>query len=78
MQQIRLYTRPYCSWCVDAKQYLEQRGLKYEEVDVSRDPAALEEMIRISGQRFVPTIVVNGRVLANFSVDDLEKFLNES
>ncbi|MCX7914751.1 MAG: glutathione S-transferase N-terminal domain-containing protein [Verrucomicrobiae bacterium] len=78
MQQIRLYTRPYCSWCVDAKQYLEQRGLKYEEVDVSRDPAALAEMIRISGQRYVPTIVVNGRVLANFSVDDLEKFLNES
>lgn len=77
MPQIRLYTRPYCSWCVDAKQYLDQRGLAYEEVDVSRDPAAFAEMMRISGQRYVPTIVVDGRVLANFSVQELEEFLNQ-
>ena len=75
MQQIKLYTRRWCGWCTDAKEYLKEHGLGFEEVDVGRDAAANEEMQRLSGQRYVPTIVVDGRVLANFDVRQLEEFL---
>jgi glutaredoxin 3 len=75
MQPIKLYSRPLCSWCQDAKAHLRQRGLAFEEVDIGRDLAAADEMIRLSGQRCVPTIVVNGRVLADFDVPQLEAFL---
>lgn len=75
MQQIRLYTRAYCGWCQDAKAYLREQNLPFEEVDVGQDAAANDEMIRLSGQRYVPTLVVNGHVLANFDVAQLEKFL---
>lgn len=74
MQQIKLYTRALCGWCIEAKKYLHEHGIVFEEVDVS-DPAAYEEMQRISGQRYVPTIVVDGRVLADFDVNQLEQFL---
>lgn len=76
MPQIKLYTRALCGWCIEAKDYLHQHGIAFEEVDVS-NPSAYEEMQRLSGQRYVPTIVVNGRVLADFDVEQLEKFLRD-
>ena len=60
-----------------AKQYLNKRGYRYEEVDVNRDQAAYEEMIRLSGQRYTPTLVAGGLLLADFGPDELEIFLKE-
>ncbi len=77
MKQITLYTRHFCGWCLDAKDYLKQHNLPFTEVDVGKDPAANAEMIRLSGQPYVPTIVVDGHVLANFDTDQLAAFLNQ-
>src|SRR2546425_54411 len=74
--KVKLYTRKWCGWCVDAKDYLKAHGIAFEEVDVGKDPAADEEMQRLSGQPYVPTIVVDGKVLANFDERQLEEFLN--
>lgn len=75
MMKVRLYTRRWCSWCLDAKEYLQQRQIPFTEIDVGRDPVADAEMQRLSSQRYVPTIIVNDRVLANFDVGQLERFL---
>ncbi len=75
MKQIKLYSRDLCGWCQDAKVYLRERNIPFEEIDVGRNPAANAEMEKLSGQRYVPTIVVDGKVLANFDVEQLEKFL---
>jgi len=75
MRDVKLYTRKWCGWCVDAKDYLKAHGIPFQEIDVGHDPAADEEMQRLSGQRYVPTIVVDGHVLANFDTGQLEKFL---
>lgn len=74
---LKLYVKAWCSWCIIAKRYLNKRGYVYEEVDVNRDAAAYEEMIRLSGQRFTPTLVVGDLVLADFGTDELEVFLKE-
>jgi len=60
-----------------AKHYLNKRGYRYDEVDVNHDAAAYEEMIRLSGQRYTPTLVAGERVLADFGTDELEIFLKE-
>ncbi len=75
MQDVKLYTRQLCGWCVDAKGYLKEHGIPFQEIDVGRDPAANEEMVRLSGQRYVPTIIVDGQVLANFDTGQLKEFL---
>ena len=75
MKQIKLYTRGICGWCLDAKEYLTRRGIAFQEIDVGRDPGANAEMKSLSGQSYVPTITVDGHVLANFDVDQLEAFL---
>jgi glutaredoxin 3 len=75
--EIRLFSREWCSWCIDAKDYLTEHGYKFREIDVGQDRAAYEEMKELSDQTYVPTLVVGDEVLANFDTDQLEKFLRE-
>jgi len=75
--EIKLYSREWCSWCIDAKEYLTERGYKFTEVDVGQDRAAYQEMTELSDQTYVPTLVAGDEVLANFDTDQLEKFLSE-
>ena len=73
---LTLYSRAMCSWCIDAKDYLSERGFHFTEIDVGRDRDAYEEMAELSDQTYVPTLVAGDEVLANFDTDQLEKFLN--
>jgi glutaredoxin len=75
--ELTLYSRAMCSWCIDAKDYLSERGYRFTEIDVGRDREAFEEMAELSDQTYVPTLVAGDEVLANFDTDQLEKFLNE-
>jgi glutaredoxin len=75
--ELRLYSREWCSWCIDAKDFLMQRGYKFIEIDVGKDRQAYEEMLELSDQTYVPTFVAGEKVLANFDTDQLERFLSE-
>ncbi len=73
-EKIRLFVKPYCGWCHEAKDWLDARGIKYEELDVISDAAARREMVALSGQTLAPVIDVDGEVLADFDTDQLERF----
>ena len=75
--ELKLYSREWCSWCIDAKEDLNERGSKFTEIDVGQDRSAYKEMMELSDQTYVPTFVAGDKVLANFDTDQLEKFLNE-
>jgi glutaredoxin len=75
--ELKLYSREWCSWCIDAKEYLSEHGYKFLEIDVGEDRSAYEEMKELSDQTYVPTFVAGDKVLANFDTDQLEKFLND-
>ncbi|MEY2547240.1 MAG: glutaredoxin 3 [Verrucomicrobiota bacterium] len=79
--ELKLYSREWCSWCIDAKEFLVERGYKFVVIDVGQDRQAYEEMKELSEQTYVPTLVVDDgeedKVLANFDTDQLEKFLHE-
>jgi S1-C subfamily serine protease len=48
----------------------------FTEKDVSRDPAAAQEMVRRSGQRGVPVITVDDQVIVGFNRPLLEQALS--
>jgi glutaredoxin 3 len=72
--KVRLFIKPYCGWCHEAKDWLDERGIQYEELDVTSDRAARSEMIQLSNQTLAPVIDVDGEVLADFDTDQLEVF----
>jgi glutaredoxin len=73
-ERIRLFIKPFCGWCHEAIEWLDGRGIKYEVLDVISDSAARREMQQLSGQTLAPTIDVDGEILADFGVDELEEF----
>jgi glutaredoxin 3 len=73
-KEVRLFIKPYCGWCHEAIDWLEERGIPFETLDVTSDRAAREEMLELSGQTLAPVIEVDGEVLADFDTDQLEVF----
>ena len=71
---IRLFIKPYCGWCEQAKDWLDERGIAYDEIDVIADRAAFEEMRLLSGQTLAPVIDVDGEILADFGADELAEW----
>jgi mycoredoxin len=65
MQTIRLYTTTWCPDCHRAKQFLRERGIAYDEINVDEAPEAEELILRVNGGlRKVPTIEVDERYFA--------------
>ena len=46
---IEIYTTPTCGYCQQAKRFFSVREVRYAEHDVSRDRAAADEMVRLTG-----------------------------
>ena len=72
--KIRLFIKPYCGWCHKAQRWLDERGIKYEKIDVIADEKAMAEMVKLSGQSLAPVIEVDGQILADFGPEELEIF----
>ena len=70
----RLFIKPYCGWCHKGQRWLDERGIKYETLDVIADSAAMNEMVKLSGQPLAPVIEADGNVLADFGPEELENF----
>jgi len=70
----RLFVKPGCPWCRQATAWLDRHGIVYEELDVTADPKAWDDMVALSGQTLAPVIEVNGRVLADFGEAELAQW----
>ena len=59
-----------------AKEFLSQKGYKFTEYDVTKDRAALDEMVKLSGARSVPVISACGEVMVGFDRTRVEQMLS--
>lgn len=76
-KKVRLFIKPFCGWCDDAREWLDERGIEYDVLDVIADARARREMFELSGQTLAPVIEVDGNILADFGADELDAFWNE-
>lgn len=74
--RVIVFSTPTCSFCNMAKQYFRQKGVKFKDVDVSRDPAAARDMVRRSGQQGVPVIDIGGIIVVGFDRVKIDKYLS--
>lgn len=61
--QLELYTRPTCSDCQAAKEFLSKNNISYIDYDLTKQPAKEEELIKVSGTRIVPAFVFKKKSL---------------
>lgn len=77
MAAIKMYTVPTCGDCRNAKRFLQQQGIAYEEIDIERTEGAVEYVMKVNdGKRKVPTFEIDGRVF-NLSPYDERRLRTE-
>lgn len=76
MQPVRIYTTPFCGYCLSAKRLLGRKGVAFDEIDVSGDPSRRQEMMRLAhGRHTVPQIFVGTTHVGGY--DDLSALERE-
>jgi len=73
-KRVILYSQPGCPPCYAAKHFLTSREVSFEYKDVTADPSALRELVKLNS-RSTPTIVVGDEVMIGFDPGRLEQLL---
>ncbi|HNB36235.1 MAG TPA: glutaredoxin domain-containing protein [Anaerolineales bacterium] len=73
--KVLVFSTPTCSFCTMAKNYFRQKGIKFTDIDVSRDQAAARDMVRRSGQMGVPVIDIGGKIIVGFDQPRINSLL---
>lgn len=72
---IKVYSTPSCPYCFTLKEFLKEHNIEFEDIDVSRDKKALEEMVKKSGQLGVPVVDIDGQIVIGFDRGKISKLL---
>ena len=70
-----VYSTPTCPYCKLVKEYFKEKGVAFQDIDVSADPAMANEMVKKSGQMGVPVIDLNGQIIVGWNKSALEEAL---
>ncbi len=54
VKNVKLYSTTTCPYCTMEKNWLDEKGVKYEQVLVDQNQQAAEEMVQATGQMGVP------------------------
>jgi glutaredoxin-like YruB-family protein len=65
-KKVKVYSTATCPYCIRAKQFLKENNVNFDDVDVSVNQAAGEEMIQKSGQMGVPVLDIDGQIIVGF------------
>lgn len=69
---IKIYSTSWCPSCVKAKRFFEMKGWEYKEINVTDKHEDREEVFKVSGQRTVPVIDIDGEIIVGFDKNKIE------
>ena len=75
MKNVKVYSTPTCPYCIRVKQFLKENAVNFEDIDVSVNHDAAQDMIKKSGQMGVPVIDIEGEMIVGFDKDKIKKSL---
>ena len=78
MTKVKVYSTPTCPACKQTKEFLHEKKIEFQEINVAEDQNALQEMIQKSGQMAVPVTDIDGEIITGFDEPKLQKALKIS
>jgi mycoredoxin len=57
--KVQMYATSWCGDCRKARDFLDDHGIEYTEINIDRDPEAAAEVIRRMGKRAIPQLVID-------------------
>lgn len=74
-QKVTIYTTKSCGYCREAKRFLAENGVEYEEVDVAEDLDAARDLVQRTHQYGVPVIDVDGTLVVGLDRQRLAELI---
>jgi glutaredoxin 3 len=67
MSRVTVYTTDPCSFCARVKGLLHARGIEFDEVNLSKDPAGRVELVQKTGMMTFPQVIAGDRLIGGFN-----------
>ena len=67
MTEIKIYTTMFCGYCVAAKRLLSDKGVEYEEIDVTGKQDKRRWLEEVTHQSTVPQTFIDGQSIGGYS-----------
>ncbi|MFN7141708.1 MAG: glutaredoxin family protein [Limisphaerales bacterium] len=73
-----VYLKTGCPWAQAVKDLLSERGIQFEERDILTSDSYRREVEEKSGQSKSPTLDIDGTILPDAGVEDVETYLEQA
>ncbi|OGK62084.1 NrdH-redoxin [Candidatus Roizmanbacteria bacterium RIFOXYB2_FULL_38_10] len=75
MKKVKVFSTPTCPYCHMAKDYLKEKRIEFEDIDVSQDRSQAMQMVQKSGEMGVPQLWINDEVVIGFNKPVIDQLL---
>lgn len=75
MKKVIVYCTGGCPWCIELKEYLKSHDIHFDEIDVSKDKKAADDMFERSGVLSVPQVWIDHKFIVGFDKKKLKQEL---
>ncbi|MDP8229690.1 MAG: glutaredoxin domain-containing protein [Candidatus Gorgyraea atricola] len=75
-KSVKVYSTSTCPYCHRAKDFLKEKNIAFEDIDVGADPDAGKKMMDKSGQVGVPVLDIDGQIIVGFDKEAISKALD--
>ncbi|HEO8421628.1 TPA: glutaredoxin family protein [Yersinia enterocolitica] len=76
-KNVTVYTTNTCPYCVMVKNFLNEQGVAFKEVNVQEDPAAGDKLVETTGQMGVPQIEISGEWVLGYDPETITQLLEK-
>jgi len=75
MKKVKVFSTPTCPYCHMAKDYLTDKKVSFEDIDVSQDQQQAQKMIERSGEMGVPQLWIDDQIVIGFNKPAIDHLL---
>jgi glutaredoxin 3 len=76
MKKVKVFSTPTCPFCHMAKDYLKDKKVSFEDIDVSQDQNQARAMVEKSGQMGVPQLWIDDQIVIGFNKPVIDMLLD--
>ena len=76
MPKVKVYSSSTCPYCEILKEFLKDKGVKFEAIDISQDGTAQKYIFEKTGKMAVPVTEIDDEIVIGFDREKIVKLLN--
>ncbi|MFP5520439.1 MAG: glutaredoxin [Bdellovibrionia bacterium] len=66
-KKVVIYTKDPCPFCVRAIQFMKNRHIEFEEIDLTGNQAEIDRIKHETGWMTVPIILIDGQLIGGYT-----------